>query len=338
VRILVADDSGVSRHVICTFLRQWGHDVVSVADGDEALKALRTDTDISVALVDWMMPGISGIEVCKRLRAIPDRAYTYMISVTSRNEREDLVCALEAGFDDFLTKPVNPSELNARLLVCGRILDLQNRLLEACEISEFKATHDTLTGLWNRGAILEFLRGQLASAVRHSSNLALMIVDVDHFKRINDTHGHSVGDAVLIHVSQLMRSSVRASDWVGRYGGEEFLVVASDPTGNDGLHMAERLRIAIADTPYRSSDLTVSPTISIGIANSGASACPTVEDLVKIADAALYRAKDNGRNCIEVGSHDLHSPRDPVKIGKTSGSPTAVAPADGRAERSPGIN
>ena len=117
LRILVADDSGVSRHVICAFLREWGHDVVSAKNGTEALEALRSDTGISLALVDWMMPGLDGIEVCRQLRAIPDRAYTYMISVTSRNEKQDLVCALEAGFDDFLTKPVQPAELNARLLV-----------------------------------------------------------------------------------------------------------------------------------------------------------------------------------------------------------------------------
>jgi two-component system, cell cycle response regulator len=300
VRILVADDSGVSRHMISCFLREWGHDVVSAKDGDEALQALRFDTGISLALVDWMMPGLDGIEVCRRLRAIPDRAYTYMISITSRKEQQDLVCALEAGFDDFLTKPVHPAELNARLLVGSRIIGLQQKLIQTCELSQFKATHDSLTGLWNRGAILEFLRAQLAMSVRNSSNLALMMVDVDHFKKINDTHGHSVGDSVLIHLSQLMNSVVRASDWLGRYGGEEFLVIASECPAEEALQVAERLRVAVVDNPVKCGKLTIGSTISIGIANTHSIVSPTSEALVKLADCALYRAKHNGRNRIEV--------------------------------------
>ena len=146
--------------------------MVPAKDGTEALKILRTDTAISIALVDWMMPGLDGLEVCRQLRVLPDRAYTYMISVTARTSKQDLVCALEAGFDDFLTKPVEPEELNARLLVGCRIIDLQKKLMQMCERSQFEATHDSLTGLCNRGAILEFLRAELAVSVRNSSNLA----------------------------------------------------------------------------------------------------------------------------------------------------------------------
>ena len=305
MRILVADDSGVSRHVTCAFLRAAGHHVILAKDGTEALAALRADTGISLALVDWMMPGLDGIEVCRQLRAIPDRAYTYMIAVTSRSEKQDLVCALEAGFDDFLTKPVQPSELNARLIVGRRIIDLQEKLIQTCELSQFKATHDSLTGIWNRGAILEFLRAQLALAVRHSSNLALIMVDVDHFKKINDTYGHSVGDSMLVHVAQLMKSSIRASDWLGRYGGEEFLVIASESPGNDAIRLAERLRLAVADNPFIFDGLAISATISLGIVNTLSLESPTPEALVNIADSALYRAKDNGRNRIEVEPHFL---------------------------------
>jgi two-component system, cell cycle response regulator len=300
VRILVADDSGVSRHVICAFLRASGHDVISAKDGTEALEALRSDTGISLALVDWMMPGLDGIEVCRELRAIPDRAYTYMISVTSKSEKQDIVCALEAGFDDFLTKPVQPAELSARLLVGSRIINLQEKLIQTCELSQFKAAHDSLTGIWNRGAILEVLRTQLAMAVRHSRNLALIMVDIDHFKKINDTYGHSVGDSVLNHVAQLMNSSIRASDWLGRYGGEEFLVIASEASCTDAVRVAERLRLAVGDNPFISGGLTISPTVSIGIANTHSIVSPTPEALVMIADSALYRAKNNGRNRVEV--------------------------------------
>ena len=305
MRILVADDSGVSRHVICAFLREWGHDVVLAKDGAEALEVLRSDTGISLALVDWMMPGLDGIEVCRQLRAIPDRAYTYMISVTSRDGKQDLVRALEAGFDDFLTKPVQPAELNARLLVGSRIVALQEKLIQTCELSQFKATHDSLTGLWNRGAILEFLRAQLAMAVRNSSNLVLMMVDIDHFKKINDTYGHSVGDSVLIHVAHLMNSVIRTSDWLGRYGGEEFLVIASESPVKDAIGVAERIRLAVANNPLTSGKQAISSTISIGIANTRSIMSPTPESLVKIADSALYKAKNNGRNRIEVDPDHL---------------------------------
>jgi len=302
VRILVADDNGVARHVIYALLCASGHDVVLAKDGTEALEILRSDTDISLAFVDWMMPGIDGIEVCRQLRAIPDRAYTYMISVTSRSESQDIVCALEAGFDDFLTKPVQPAELNARLLVGRRIIDLQDKLIQTCELSQFKATHDSLTGLWNRGAILEFLRAHLAMAVRNSSNLALMMVDIDHFKKINDTYGHSVGDSVLIHVAHQMNSALRASDWLGRYGGEEFLVIASESPAKDAIRVAGRLRLAVAKNSFNSGALTISPTVSIGIANTQSILSPTPEELVKFADSALYRAKTNGRNRVEADS------------------------------------
>jgi diguanylate cyclase (GGDEF)-like protein len=299
MRILVADDSGVSRHLICSLLRQWGHEAVSAKDGIEAFAALRSDTGISLALVDWMMPGLDGLEVCRQLRAIPDRAYTYMISVTSKHQKQDLVRALEAGFDDFLTKPVQPDELNARLLVGSRIIGLQERLMQTCELSQFKATHDSLTGLWNRAAIMEFLRAQLALSVRNASNMGLMMVDIDHFKAVNDTYGHSVGDSVLIHVAGLMNSILRASDWVGRYGGEEFLVIASESLPSDAIQVAERLRMAVADNPFRSGEQEIRLTISIGVANTRLLESPTPELLVKIADAALYRAKNKGRNRVE---------------------------------------
>jgi diguanylate cyclase (GGDEF)-like protein len=299
MRILVADDNGVSRHIICSFLREWGHEVVSAKDGNEAFEALQFDTEISLALLDWMMPGLDGLQVCRKLRAMFDRPYTYMISITSKCQKQDLVCALEAGFDDFLTKPVDPAELNARLLVGGRIIDLQKRLMQNCEQSQFKATHDSLTGIWNRGAIMEFLRAQLATAIRRPSNLALLMADVDHFKVINDTYGHAAGDSVLIHLSKLMNSVLRASDWLGRYGGEEFLIVASECSPKDASQLAERLRVAISDNPASYGKLKIFPTISIGIANTCSFPSPNVEALISLADSALYLAKSNGRNRVE---------------------------------------
>jgi len=283
--------------------REWGHDVLSANDGNQALEILRSDTAISVALVDWMMPGLDGIEVCRRLRAMADRPYTYLISITSRNEKQDLICALEAGFDDFISKPVQPAELNARLLVGRRIVELQQKLIESCEISQFKATHDSLTGVWNRGAIMEFLRAQVAMAIRKSANLALMMVDVDHFKNVNDTYGHAAGDAVLIHLAQVMNSVIRTSDWLGRYGGEEFLIFASE--SNDAIRLAERIRITVEENAISYGELLIPATVSIGIGNSRSLATPSAESLIKLADEALYKAKNNGRNRVETDSDYL---------------------------------
>jgi diguanylate cyclase (GGDEF)-like protein len=196
--------------------------------------------------------------------------------------------------------------LNARLLVGRRIIDLQEKLIQTCEQSQFKATHDSLTGIWNRGAILEFLRAQFAIAVRCSRDLALIMVDVDHFKEINDTYGHAAGDSMLIHLSQVMNSVIRGSDWLGRYGGEEFLIIAPECPAEDAFLMAERLRLAVVNNPAHYGNITISSTISIGIANTHSIVSPTPEALVKVADSALYRAKNNGRNRIEVD--DGHPP------------------------------
>ncbi len=299
MRILVADDSRIARMEICASLLGWGHDVVQAEDGTEALRVLRTDTSITIALVDWMMPGMDGIDVCRRLRAIPDIPYVYMISITSRNGRDDLIYALEAGFDDFIAKPVDRAELNARLLVGRRIADLQRRLLDSCEQSQFRATHDALTGIWNRAAILEFLRAQLALSIRKASDLSVLVVDVDHFKKVNDTYGHSSGDFVLTHLAQTMSSVVRASDWVGRYGGEEFLVIL--PETSDAYRVAERIRSAVENSPLHCGSHTISATVSIGIASTQYLTDASVGKLVEIADEAMYRAKSKGRNCIDTG-------------------------------------
>ena len=307
MKILVADDDPISRHALSGFLRKWGHEVVLAVDGNEALSILQAENAPRVAILDWVMPGMDGIEVCQRVRAIPDRHYTYLISFTSRNEKQDLVEALEAGFDDFLAKPVDVRELNARLMVGRRIIELQEKLLLAYEMMEFQASHDPLTSVWNRAGIMGLLRAQLAKAERNGTNMALLMVDVDHFKAVNDTYGHPVGDQVLKQIAEIMNASIRAYDWLGRQGGEEFLIIVPDCSPEGALALAERLRAQIAAHPLIADGHAIPVTVSIGLANTEETHITNPDALVGVADVALYAAKHKGRNRIEIATDSMKS-------------------------------
>jgi two-component system, cell cycle response regulator len=302
MKILLADDDPLFQHLISSFLKAWGHEVILAKDGSHALEILQGNDAPTLAILDWMMPGLDGIEVCRRVRAIPERPYTYLISFTSRSEKQNVIEALEAGFDDFLAKPVDVRELKARLWVGRRIIELQERLMLACQVTRFEATHDSLTGLWNRGAILEFLRGQMAKAKRGDKCLAILLIDVDHFKAVNDTHGHLMGDLVLKHLAQMLMASVRTYDWAGRYGGEEFLIIAPDCPADAAYALAERLRLTIAAKPITTGDKHVCTTVSIGVATTNEMGTGSREVLLHAADMALYMAKRNGRNRVERGA------------------------------------
>ena len=193
MNILIADDDLVSRRVLRAALLNLGHDVVEVEDGVKAIEALSRPDAPSLAIVDWMMPGVDGIAVCQTVRQNPGR-YVYVILLTSKDAPTDMIEALDAGADDFLTKPFNVGELRARLKAGERVLALQDDLLRSQEVLKHEATHDQLTGLWNRGRILDELGRELRRNRRESTTLAVVMADVDHFKRVNDSHGHAVGD------------------------------------------------------------------------------------------------------------------------------------------------
>ena len=298
MQILVADDDPVSRYAVSGLLRKCGHEVVLAGNGSEALAVLQAESTPSVAILDWMMPGMDGVEVCRRVRALPDRRYVYLIALTAKKDEQDLVEALEAGFDDFLSKPVRLPELKARLLAGRRIVELQERLVLSCEVMKFKASHDPLTGMWNRAAIIELLDTQIARSRREQTHLALLMLDIDHFKNINDTYGHMVGDQILKRVAQTLTFSARAYDWLGRYGGEEFLVIAPDCPPAGAATLAERLREKIAGRPFTLDALQVPVTISLGLANLQ-DGWGNAFELLRAADTAVYQAKQNGRNRLE---------------------------------------
>jgi diguanylate cyclase (GGDEF)-like protein len=277
-------------------LSKWGYEVVQASDGEAAWRILATGDGPRLAIVDWMMPGIDGPEVCRRVRALGGESYTYILLLTARTERRDLLEGMEAGADDYLTKPFNAHELRVRLRAGRRILELQAKLVEAREALRLQATRDGLTGIWNRTAILEILRKELARGLREHSPVAVLMADLDHFKQVNDTHGHMAGDEVLREAARRIQSGLRSYDAVGRYGGEEFLMVLPGCGSDAAAAQAERLRQTLCGKPFSCCGTDFHLTCSLGASWSAAPTPEEADALVRCADEALYAAKRKGRN------------------------------------------
>jgi diguanylate cyclase (GGDEF)-like protein len=319
MRILIAEDDPVSRRLLEAHLGKWGYQVVAVRNGDEAWGMLQSADAPRLAILDWMMPGLSGPEVCRHVRSRAQEPYTYILLLTARNQKQDLIAGMEAGADDYVTKPFDAQELNVRLRAGRRILDLEAELVAAREALREQATRDALTWLWNRPAILEILTRELAKAAREGSAVGLIMADLDHFKQINDSCGHVAGDAVLREAARRMQASVRAYDAAGRYGGEEFLVVMPGATSATAMHLAERLRFAINREPVRLGDRALNITLSLGVTVSAPGRPGAPEALIRAADEALYHAKEAGRN----------------RVGWRAVAPAAVEPAPARDREAP---
>jgi two-component system, cell cycle response regulator len=297
VRILVADDDPVSLHLMGRILQHSGYEVMTADNGRQAARELCKSGGPRLALIDWMMPELDGPGVCREVRRRHDDAYVYMLLLTAKQSSGDVVHGLEAGADDYLTKPCHPAELNARLHTGRRILQLEDKLVEAREEMRYKATHDALTSLLNRATILTLLRGELRRSTREHSPVSLLLCDVDHFKKINDDHGHLAGDEVLQQVSQRLLNAVRSSDNVGRFGGEEFLIVLNGCTSRELKERAEQVRNSINCLPCLTSHGTIPVSLSIGaITIETWDRLLPIEPFLKEIDAALYRAKATGRN------------------------------------------
>jgi diguanylate cyclase (GGDEF)-like protein len=299
MRILIADDDSVSRRLLEAKLVKWGYDVIETRDGNGAWEALQGEEPPRIAILDWMMPGIDGVEICRSMRREAREPYTYIILLTALHRDEDIVTGLEAGADDYITKPFKTNELKVRLRAGIRIVELQNELIEAREALRERATHDALTGLWNHEEILRALEREAARARRKGGHLSLIMADLDHFKSVNDTHGHMAGDAVLRQSAERIQSAVRTYDSVGRYGGEEFLIVLPGCDREGVASLAERIRSCIGNEDMDIPDGTIQVTVSLGTATKQGVEMVDVTSLVKAADQALYRAKENGRNRIE---------------------------------------
>ena len=302
MRILIADDETVSRRLLEKTLEHAGYEVTAVSDGRRAAEELCRPEGPRLALLDWVMPQLDGPAVCRAVRRKRSQRHVYLILLTSKSSKEDIVEGLESGADDYLIKPFDPGELKARLRTGQRILELEDNLLEAREHMRYKATHDSLTALLNRGTILELLAGELPRKRRDKTPTTIVLGDLDHFKLINDTYGHIVGDEVLREVARRLLGAVRSYDFVGRYGGEEFLVVLNNCCPGNAMERAEEIRKAIGSTPVHAAPGPIPVTISMGVFFSLASDKKTLEEALSEVDGALYAAKEAGRNCCCMGS------------------------------------
>ena len=299
-KVLIAEDDPVSCHLLHSLLIEWGYDVTVSTDGTQALGILEGKDAPRLAVLDWMMPGIEGVQICQRIRHRADPLYIYILLLTARSQKKDVLHGLESGADDYLTKPFDAQELRARLHVGQRILSVQDDLLAVQEELQFRATHDTLTGLANRGVALDAVSRERARQVREKIPFGIIMVDLDHFKSVNDTHGHRCGDTVLKETARRMTECARPYDIVGRYGGEEFLIVVASADDSITLALAERMRVAIASGPFLTDSGEVQVTASFGAAASSNARPLSADVLLHAADEALYRAKHRGRNRCEL--------------------------------------
>lgn len=296
-RVLVADDDLVTRMMLSATLTDWGLVVEEAEDGRSALEILQGVNPPKLALVDWNMPGKNGLEVCRELRAGAPEPYIYLIILTSMNKAEDVVEGLETGADDYVIKPYNPAELRVRLKAGDRIVRLQSELISAREKLRDQANRDPMTGLFNRRAIKRKFRDRQQDPTAAGQPLSTLLVDIDHFKLINDTHGHDVGDLVIIEIGKRIREVVGTKGLVSRYGGEEFLVVFPACDLNSASTYATELRTAIRSSPLVTPDgIAVNLTASMGLASAILEQADVIETFVKVADEALYEAKETGRD------------------------------------------
>ena len=326
MRILIADDEAVSLKLLESRLRKWGYDVVSARDGSDAWEVLASQASPSLAILDWQMPGLDGLELCRKIRQLGREPYVYVILLTAKSRPEDVVAGLEAGADDYLAKPFDAQELQVRLRSGRRIIELCEQLVAAREAFSEKASRDWLTGLWNRGAIMDALACELARAGREGKPLGVLMGDIDHFKHVNDTYGHLAGDAVLRETARRILGSRRPYDSVGRYGGEELLVLAPGCDLALAGRLAERLRTAVAATSFDTPDGLIPVTISFGATAYEPGSSADADALVRAADQALYQAKDGGRNRVACGA--AATPHLPGPEGGTPHADTSI-----RAER-----
>lgn len=294
MKILVAEDDFSSKLLLAEVLKRKGHEVITAGDGNEAWNIMKERDAPHLAILDWMMPEMEGPEVVRKIRELPTEMPPYIIMLTSKSAKSEIIAGLEAGADDYLTKPFNHGELIARVNVGRRIIEIQDSLIKSRELLAHQATHDTLTGLLNRRAILEQLNKELARTYSHGELLVVGMCDIDHFKVINDTYGHQSGDDVLCAFSRILVENVREYDSVGRLGGEEFLIIMPMKSMTNYISAFDQLcsRIAEAKIPTRSGILSVTMSTGLVCANSDS----TTDQILEMSDKAMYQAKKEGRN------------------------------------------
>lgn len=306
MKILIAEDDIVSRFALQKILQQWGYEVEAAPDGPTAWEKFQSN-DYRIVISDWVMPGFDGPELVRRIRAERPEDFIYIILLTLKSGKIDLIRGMEAGSDDFISKPFHQDELRVRLRAAERIIRLERSLAQRNdELQEANrrlaevALTDALTDLPNRRHAMQHLQRLWSKAIRNNLALSCLMIDVDHFKRINDTYGHDVGDFVLRELGYLLSRSVRACDVVCRMGGEEFLVICEETDLGEAERVAQRVREHVVEHPPRNETFTAPVTVSIGVATRD-EAMEKPEALLKSADLAVYAAKRAGRNrvCVD---------------------------------------
>ncbi len=302
--ILIVEDNPVSRKLLEKTLKKGGYKVVSASSGEEALEKLKKEF-FPIVITDWMMPGMDGLELCRQIRTMDLPGYVFIIVLTAKDTKEDHIEGLEAGADDYLTKPFNFPELKARLKSGIRILELERSLRKANEEIRLLSITDSLTGCYNRHFLMERLRHEIKRARRYDHPLSVIMCDIDHFKKVNDVYGHQAGDLVLKSFAQTISSTIRKDvDWIARYGGEEFLVILPETTWQGAMALGERIRQLVAQTKTETPHGDVVITASFGVTGldrSIADECVSMQQLINAADTYMYLAKEEGRDRVKGG-------------------------------------
>ena len=299
MNVLIAEDEPVSRRRLQGLLQKWGYTVVVAVNGTEALKTLESPDPPHLVVLDRMMPGLDGLEVCRAIRSAGSEPYIYVIMLTGQDSKADILEGFDAGADDYIIKPAEVQELKARVHTGARIVELQGQLITAREQLRFEGMRDALTRVLNRVAFFDVFEREVSRSRRTRSSIALIMGDIDHFKRINDTLGHLVGDAVLREIARRLRITQRASDALARYGGEEFVILAPDCDLAGATLVAERFREAISSEPIPITGGHLTVTMSFGVAAT--SDMDRSGQLLQTADDRLYKAKEQGRDRVEAG-------------------------------------
>jgi len=300
-KILVVDDSPVYRKLIDHVLSAQPFTPVYAQDGKEALQLYR-DISPSIVITDWMMPDVSGVELCRQIRADNSRPYTYIILMTAKLEKANIVKGLEAGADDYLTKPFDHGEMLARIGVGRRIVELNRELAAKNHKLKEAAQTDSLTDLPNRRSLEEWASKQLAGAARHGFFVWIILCDIDSFKTINDTFGHEAGDSVLLAFADILKNNVRGSDFCGRLSGDEFLLMITHVNAENIELTVNRVREKFAALSFPFAGHSLGVTASFGVAGYQGSDIQDFRILLREADQLLYEAKRKGRNCVRVRS------------------------------------
>lgn len=295
--ILLVEDDTITRRLIARLLRKSGYEVQEAADGVEAFERIQKQY-FPILITDWEMPGMDGVALCRRVRALELEGYVYVLLLTGRDSKEHLITGLEAGADDYVTKPPDEHELVARLKTGARVYALEQKLRAANERNRLLSVTDGLTGAYNRRYLTEQLPGELERCRRYRRALSVVMGDIDHFKKVNDTYGHGAGDEVLKQFVQITQRAIRAnSDWIARYGGEEFVIVMPETAHEGAMQAAEKIRATIASASFETSAGVLSATASFGVATFALDEPdPQADQLIAQADARLYDSKHGGRN------------------------------------------